>query len=113
MVKGHCGLVYNCDPFPPPFSPLCARVATEYYYTGDPAWPQEGDLRMRYSYVPPTSVAVLARQDGTKLSPYSTNIYVRLAPGGLSVAIYGALPTPARDARNRSRRVCTRMAPWV
>ncbi|MGE4220581.1 MAG: TMEM43 family protein [Alphaproteobacteria bacterium] len=39
---------------------------------GDPASPQVGDLRVRYTWIAPTQISVVGRQDGANLGPYRT-----------------------------------------
>ncbi len=42
------------------------------YVGADPASPRIGDLRVRFSYVAPQVVSVVARQTGSSLGPYTT-----------------------------------------
>lgn len=53
-------------------------------YTGNPKQPAIGDLKVRLEYAPATTVSIIARQDGGKLSPYAVTktATVALLSGG-------------------------------
>lgn len=48
------------------------------YIGGDPASPAVGDVRVRFSKVPPADVSVIAQQTGDRLGPYQTRAGDRL-----------------------------------
>lgn len=44
-----------------------------YYFGNDPAYPQIGDTRVTFTYVPQQIVSVIARQTGTSLTSFVTS----------------------------------------
>lgn len=63
------------------------RREGDWLYSGDPAAPRVGDLRLRFAAAPPGRVSVVAALDGDRLRPYR-------APNGveLALAAYGDVP---------------------
>lgn len=56
-----------------------ARVnGSDLYVGADPNAPAVGDLRIRFSKVPPAEVSVVAQQSGSRLGPYQTQAGNRL-----------------------------------
>jgi hypothetical protein len=59
-------------PLPEELASQAKRHDGGFYIGADPASPQVGDVRIRFSIVPPTEVSLAAQQRGNTLGPYQT-----------------------------------------
>jgi hypothetical protein len=86
----------------PPDAPAGLRLDGEHYYLGaDPRSPAIGDVRIRFAVVPPTTVSVVAAQQGSALVAYQTRAGRALEM--LEVGTHGAAEMfQAAISRNRA-----------
>jgi Na+-transporting methylmalonyl-CoA/oxaloacetate decarboxylase gamma subunit len=81
-----------------------SRLQEGGVYVGlDPSHPEVGDLRIRFAYVPPGPVSVVAQQVGDSFSPYATS-----AGGTIELVRSGVASAEAMfAAAQRSNRILT------
>jgi len=56
----------------PPSLAADFRLSGSELIKGDPADPRVGDIRVRYTWIAPTEISVVGRQEGSNLGPYRT-----------------------------------------
>jgi hypothetical protein len=62
----------SLNQFPEDWRAKAKYHAEGVYFGQDPALPQVGDIRMRYTQVPLTEISIIAQQAGNALIPYMT-----------------------------------------
>ena len=92
LIPGHDPHPVNATALPPNL----AATFREYegdLYSGDPQQPRLGDVRLRWSTVPPQEITVLARVDGGRLTP-APDSGVQLGDRGLGDLLPQLPPRP-------------------
>jgi hypothetical protein len=77
----------RATPPPAPTIPAGLRIDGSRFYSGNPASPAVGDLRVTIKAIKPQPVSVIAQQDGTTLIPYITRgkrELIELRPGSMT-----------------------------
>ena len=69
----------------------------DWLYSGDPAAPAVGDVRVRFAVAPEGVISLVATRDGDRLAPF-------VAPGGGSVALAAYGEVPAETLLHESAR---------
>lgn len=81
---------------PDPSLPAAFRRIGSAYVKGDPGDPQVGDMRVRFTWIPPTEVSAIGRQTGSTVTPYSTRTGT-IALLGMGIHDAGAMFAAAED----------------
>ncbi len=106
QIKGDTDLpVTSLEALPEPVRAEAKLHDGGIYLGEDPAAPKVGDLRVRFSIVPPAEISVVAKQLGDALEKYHT-----VAGGNIEILSMG---THSAEAMFESAKVANKTLTWI